>query len=168
MRPVRVVYRKYDGSLHWHQWMHRLGEDRYGLWLGAPADSTAQRGSEPPVVFADACVMLLPRQTWWTAAFNDRPPDNPTGAEIYCDITTPVEFTDDVVTMVDLDLDVIRRVDGSVVVDDEDEFAEHQVSFGYPPDVIAAAEASCEWLVSNIAGTEPFASAYKPYLDRVR
>ena len=32
----------------------------------------------------------------------------------------------------DLDLDVIRTGDGTVFVDDEDEFAEHRVSLAYP------------------------------------
>ena len=36
-------------------------------------------------------------------------------------------------TAVDLDLDVIRRFDGSWFVDDEDEFAEHQVSSATRP-----------------------------------
>jgi hypothetical protein len=32
---VRVVFRRYDGSLHWHNTMKRLGEDSHGIWLGA-------------------------------------------------------------------------------------------------------------------------------------
>ena len=36
-REVRVVYTKYDGSLHWHMSMRYLGEDEHGIWLGAPA-----------------------------------------------------------------------------------------------------------------------------------
>lgn len=36
--------------------------------------------------------------------------------------------------MVDLDLDVVRRFDGSAEILDEDEFAEHQVRYGYPPE----------------------------------
>jgi hypothetical protein len=34
-REIRVVYTKFDGSLHWHQVMHYLGEDEHGIWLGA-------------------------------------------------------------------------------------------------------------------------------------
>ncbi|WP_180935649.1 DUF402 domain-containing protein [Nocardioides ungokensis] len=33
---------------------------------------------------------------------------------------------------VDLDLDVVRGRTGRVWIDDEDEFAEHRVRFGYP------------------------------------
>ena len=135
MRNVRVVYRKYDEKLHWHQWMRYLGEDEYGVWLGAPAGSVSQRGDEPVVTQEQAHVQLFPRDQWFTAIFNDEP----RYTEIYADITTPVEFSDDVVTMIDLDLDVIKRRDGTVFIDDEDEFAEHQVKYAYPADVIATA-----------------------------
>jgi uncharacterized protein len=49
-REVRVVYTKYDGSLHWHMTMRYLGEDEHGIWLGVPAHSSVRRGAEPPVV----------------------------------------------------------------------------------------------------------------------
>ena len=42
--------------------------------------------------------------------------------------------------MVDLDLDVIRFGDGRVEVVDRDEFEVHQHTFGYPPDIVEAAE----------------------------
>ena len=165
MRDVRVVYRKYDEKLHWHQWMRYLGEDEYGVWLGAPPNSVAQRGDEPEIVQSQAVVQLFPRDKWFTAAFNDEP----RWTEIYCDITTPVEFGEDVFTMIDLDLDVIRRRDGTtVLVDDEDEFAEHQVKYGYPADVVATAQATCDWLVGAVVTEEPFLTVYKSYLDKVR
>lgn len=164
MRNVRLVYRKYDESLHWHQWMKYLGDDQYGVWLGSPAGSVSQRGDEPEVVNESAHVMLCPRDRWFTAMFNDEP----RSTEIYCDITTPAEFTDDLVTMIDLDLDVIRKRDGQIIIDDEDEFAEHQVKYGYPADVIAQAQASCDWLVTAVATEEPFLTVYKKYLDLIR
>jgi protein associated with RNAse G/E len=164
MRDVRVVYRKYDQRLHWHQWMRYLGEDQYGVWLGAPPNSVSQRGSEPEVAHSQAHVQLFPRDKWFTAIFNDEP----RRTEIYCDITTPVTFGEAEFTMIDLDLDVVKRRDGTIYVDDEDEFAEHQVMFGYPPDVIAAAQSTCDWLVQAVATEEPFLSAYKTHLDKIR
>ena len=161
---MRAVYRKYNESLHWHEWLLNLGEDEHGLWLGAPPNNVAQRGEEPPIVAPQAHVVLFPRGQWWTASFNDRPQKT----EIYCDITSPVEFSAGLVTMIDLDLDVIRRRNGTVLIDDEDEFAEHQVKYGYPPEVIASAQASCDWLAANVAVSEPFVSAFKPYLDKAR
>jgi uncharacterized protein len=163
---VRIVYRKYDGSLHWNMIMKRLGEDEHGVWTGADSSTAWHKGDGPPVVVGHPHVMLFPRDTWWTASFNSQP----AMTEIYCDISTPVRWPDPhEVTMVDLDLDVVRRrADGQVVLLDEDEFAEDQVKYGYPDDVIRASLEAAEWLMVALAdGTEPFASAYLSYLAMV-
>ena len=75
-------------------------------------------------------VLLVPRGRGMTAMFYTEHPEQ--AFELYVDITTPPVWDGDHVTAVDLDLDVIRRFDGSWYVDDEDEFAEHQVGYGYP------------------------------------
>jgi protein associated with RNAse G/E len=161
---VRVVYRKYGGSLHWNHPGSLLGEDEHGVWIGCPAGMVARRGYEPPTVFAFASVMLFPREAWWTAAFNAKPRE----PEIYCDVTTVPQWHDGEVTMVDLDLDVLRFRDGRVHLDDEDEFAEHQVSYGYPDDIINQAERSAAWLMEAVSGaTGPFAGAHEPWLSLV-
>jgi uncharacterized protein len=165
-RDVRVVYTKYDGSLHWHFTMRYLGSDEHGVWLGAPADTPTQRGTEPPIVLGHAWVHLIPDRQWWTAAFNV----GPTDTEIYCDITTEARWLNPgEVTMVDLDLDVVRlRADGQVLLVDEDEFAEHQVRYGYPAGVIRQAEqAAAALLVAIRARAEPFGTAYLAWLDRI-
>jgi protein associated with RNAse G/E len=162
---VRVVYRKYDGSLHWNMTMTWLGEDEYGVWTGAGADNTWRKGYEPPVVVGHGQVLLLPRDSWWTASFNLEP----ARTEIYCDISSPVQWLSPrEVTMVDLDLDVCRRQDGLVVLLDEDEFAEHQVKYGYPAEVIKASIDAAAWLQVALGdGTEPFATVYRSYLARL-
>jgi uncharacterized protein len=165
-RDVRVVYTKYDGSLHWHQVMQYLGEDEHGIWLGGRAGSTTQRGDEPPIVLKQAFVGLIPEDQWWTATFNG----DPAKTEIYCDIGTPARWPNPaLVTMVDLDLDVLRvRADQRVIVVDEDEFAEHQLRYGYPPDVISEAERAAAWLLDAIsAKAEPFGAAYLSWLEMV-
>ena len=68
-----MVIRKYDGSLHWHARLHRLGEDEHGVWLGAPRQTAWQRGSEPRVAMKAAHVSLCPRDGWWVANFNAAP-----------------------------------------------------------------------------------------------
>jgi protein associated with RNAse G/E len=162
---VRVVYTKYDGSLHWHETMTRLGEDEHGVWLGAPAGVSARKGHEPAIVVPHAHVMLFRPDVWWTAVFNAPPAK----VEIYCDITSPIRWpTTAEVTMVDLDLDVIRHRDGSVFIDDEDEFAEHRVRYAYPADVVDQARAATAWLAAAVGdGTEPFATRYRVWLDQV-
>ncbi|WP_458085334.1 DUF402 domain-containing protein [Streptomyces malaysiensis] len=163
---VSVNYRKYDGSLHWNLRMRRLGEDGHGVWLGLPAGAVMRKGYGPPVPIECAHVMLFPHEVWWTAVFNAAPRET----EVYCDIATPPEWVSDhEVTMVDLDLDVLRkRTDGSTLLVDQDEFAEHQVRYGYPADVIAEAEAAGRWLMDAVDGrAEPFGNAFEPWLGMV-
>lgn len=162
---VQLVYTKYDGSLHWHLTMRLLGEDEHGIWLGAPRPTTMRKGDNPLVVLDYASVSLIPRNGWWTASFNDEP----ASTEIYCDITSTARWTGTgEVTMVDLDLDVLRMRDGAVLLVDADEFAEHRVRYGYPADVVAAAERAASWLNEALAdGTEPFATEYRRYLAQV-
>jgi protein associated with RNAse G/E len=163
-RVISVVYRKFDGSLHWHHPARLLGEDEFGRWIGCEPGTTARRGTEPAVVWEHAIAMLIPRDAWWTATFNAEPDET----EIYCDITTVPEWRGDEVTAVDLDLDVLRMRDGRVVLDDEDEFAEHQVRYAYPADVIAGAEMSAAWLLEAVRQRrEPFGTAYEGWLRQV-
>ena len=64
---------------------------------------------------------------------------------------------------------MVRELDGRVWVDDEDEFAEHQVSLGYPSDVIAAARASCDRLVALVGGGHPpYDGSAAPVVRRAR
>lgn len=159
-----MVYRKYDGALHWNQEGLWLGEDEHGRWLGMPPHTPARRGHEPPVVHPQAHVALFPPDAWWTAVFNAEPERT----EIYCDVSTVPQWRDGEVTMVDLDLDVRRRRDGTVQLLDEDEFAAHGAKYGYPGDVVSAARAAAEWLEHALRGdTEPFAGGYRRWLAKV-
>jgi protein associated with RNAse G/E len=162
---VRVVFRKYDGSLHWNFPMYRLGEDRYGTWLGAPKDTVMWRGEEAfPATVSDH-VVLFPVGEWWTAVFNAEPYK----VDIYCDVNTPPQWLSPAeVTMIDLDLDVLRERGGPVKIVDQDEFAEHQVRYRYPAAVIARAEAAADRLYAAIsAGEEPFGEVGAAWLARV-
>jgi uncharacterized protein len=166
-RDVRVVYTKYDGSLHWNETMRFLGEDAHGAWLGAGAGGVSRKGHGPAVVIEQPHLLLVPAGAWWTATFNG----TPARSEIYCDITSPPRWPHPgEVTMADLDLDVVRRrADQQVELLDEDEFAEHQVRYGYPADVIAAAERSAAWLMEAVgARAEPFGRAAAEWFDLVR
>jgi uncharacterized protein len=162
---IRVVYTKYDGSLHWNHDALLLGEDAHGVWAGARAGALLRRGHDHEVVFREPFVMLFPRDGWWTASFNARP--NKT--EVYCDITTVPQWPDPAtVTMADLDLDVIRKRSGRIYLDDEDEFAEHRVRYGYPPQVVEEAQRAADALMAAVRGrTGPFAGAHLPWLARV-
>jgi protein associated with RNAse G/E len=166
MRDIRIVYRKYDGSLHWHLTMSYLGEDEHGVWVGSAPGNTMRKGDGPLVSIPHTNIGLFPRGAWWTGFFNGEPER----VKIYCDITTPPEWTSpDEVTMIDLDLDVCRRrEDGSVHLLDEDEFETHQRLYGYPPEVVSSAQQAADHLLKAISeGAEPFSTVYRSWFERV-
>jgi protein associated with RNAse G/E len=162
---VRVEYRKYDGALHWNLVMHRLGTDEHGTWLGLPSGSSMSKGDGPPVPIPQPHVILFPRDTWYTAVFNGEP----AAVEVYCDLTTPPTWpTPDLVSMVDLDLDVLRkRGAAEALLVDEDEFAAHETLYGYPRDVIDAAQAAARALLAAVtARTGAFGGAHRARLKK--
>ncbi len=151
---VQVRFGKWGGRPHWEMDLRYLGSDHFGDWLGSPAGMPLRRPGRTSWTDAEFA-MLVPRHGDYVASFNG------TGVSdaIYVDITDQPVLDDHSLHAVDLDLDVVLRYDGRLYVDDEDEFAEHQVAFGYPPETIAAAEQSCAAVVAAItAREEPWAS----------
>ncbi|NRQ39001.1 YgaC family protein [Nonomuraea sp. NN258] len=146
MNDVRIVYRKYGGALHWNHPGLLLGEDEHGVWVAAPAGTAARKGHGPTVTWETDAIMLFPRDAWWTASFNAAPHKS----WVYVDVTTVPVWDEGEVSMVDLDLDVILMRDGRLILDDEDEFAEHQVLLGYPPELISRAEETARWLLGEV------------------
>lgn len=168
---VRVVARKWGDRPHWEYDALRLGEDEHGTWLGSPAGTFLSR---PGVAFhtEQDFVTLIPHTGWFLASFYaDGPGALPSGwVEVYVDIATEPEWSDGTVTAVDLDLDVVRGRTGRVWVDDEDEFAEHRVRFGYPDHVVRAATESCaEVQAAVVARRAPYDGVVGPqWLERLR
>ncbi|MEO6414375.1 MAG: DUF402 domain-containing protein [Pedococcus sp.] len=144
---MRGRYTKWGGKRHHGADLVYLGADEHGDWLGDPVGNQWSGGPTPFVSVTDN-VLLVPRGRGMTAMFYSEHPEQ--AFELYVDITSVPQWQDDLVTAVDLDLDVIRRFDGSWYVDDEDEFAEHQVAYAYPGDVITGAEAECARVVDEI------------------
>ncbi|MFE5112361.1 DUF402 domain-containing protein [Streptomyces sp. NPDC056663] len=164
---VLVDIRKYDGSLSAQWTATRLGEDEHGVWLGTAqgVDVSSDTGGWTSRF---ASVMLVPRGEWWTATFC-----MDSGPEMYCDVCTVPEWNADgtVLHTVDLDLDVVRPRGGEVRIEDEDEFAEHRVRYGYPDNVTDKAQQTCEWLMEASRrggdGIEPFAWVYRHWLGLI-
>lgn len=161
---VRVVFLKYDGRPHRSYPARYLGADESGTWLGVPAGTRALVDGTRETLREEPYVLLVPQRAWWTAMFNAAP----RRTEVYCDITTPAKWSGDEVTVIDLDLDVRRRRWGDIERLDEDEFAEHTLHYGYPDEVVAEATAASLWLATALGdGTEPFATAFRPWLAQV-
>ncbi len=155
---------KWGDRPHWEYDATYLGVDQHGTWLGCPTGTFYSRpGMEFVATFAG--VVLIPAgDAPHLAAFND----GHAQAATYVDITTPPVFDGELLRAVDLDLDVVKRQDGAIYLDDEDEFAEHQVSFGYPPEVVAMAERSAADVLTAVrAGTAPYDGTADAWLARL-
>jgi hypothetical protein len=167
--PVRLELTKWGDRPHWAFTAWWLGSDRHGDWIGIPRGTPMDRPGahyEPPV----PQIGLVPSsdlpddERGWLATFHDAP----SHIWVYVDMTTPPVWDGATIRAVDLDLDVIRGRDGDVVVDDEDEFAEHRVAFGYPDEVIALAEASRDRVRAAILGEHaPYDGSHESWLRRL-
>ena len=161
---LAVIMTKWGERPHWEFPVTYLGADEHGDWAGLPAGTAFHRPGAD-FVSANDQVTLPPAEGWWVATFHA-----PGGAawanlggatlDLYVDITTPAALDGSEVRCVDLDLDVLRGDNGVVIVDDVEEFAEHQGAFGYPAEVVRAAEESCAAVYAAAsARTPPFDGA---------
>lgn len=158
--PVRVRCTKWGDRPHWEWEATVLDVDEHGVWLHMPAGTQMSRPGLS--VHEDVeWVALAPHDQPWLAGFYPEPKR----VTVYVDMATVprwdrLEAGGWEVTAVDLDLDVILTREGHLFVDDEDEFAVHQVELGYPPEIVDLAQRSRDWVHDAIAtGTEPFGRA---------
>lgn len=152
---VRVRATKWLGQAHWEFDGRWLGADEHGDWVGFPAGTRFARPGHGFTATWDS-VSLFPR-AGWAAGFNA---EHPRGLGIYVDLATVPEWRADAsvpagpagpvgstassswtVSYVDLDLDVVERAGSPAFIDDEDEFAEHAVEYGYPTELMARVRA---------------------------
>ncbi len=150
-----MVFAKWGGRPHWEFDALRLGEDEHGTWLGAPAGTPMTR---PGARFRIGVTqVVLAPDAAFVASFYAPGNAGPNPCEVYVDISTVPSVDATTMTAVDLDLDVVRGWTGRVWVDDEDEFAQHRVRFGYPADVVQLAVTSCEQVRRAVAASQaPF------------
>ena len=151
MQPVRMVFTKWGGRPHWEYDAVVLGRDGHGLWLGLPTGSEVARPGAHLVTREDQ-VVLVPEAGYVATFYAD---GGPAPCEVYVDITTRPVHDGPAVRAVDLDLDVLRGRSGRVWVDDEDEFAEPRLRFGYPDAVVADAVAGCEQVRLRVEAAAP-------------
>ncbi|HEX8780249.1 MAG TPA: DUF402 domain-containing protein [Nocardioides sp.] len=175
---VRVEMTKWGERPHWSYDATYLGSDEHGDWLGLPAGTAYSRPGRRFAIPYDH-VGLVPAEVggerpWHMAVFyTDGGPVwaalGGSPVAVYVDMTTPPVWDGTTVRAVDLDLDVVRGFNGTVIVDDEDEFADHQVRFGYPVDVIEGARTSCDAVLTEVrTGAAPYDGSHVAWLDALR
>jgi protein associated with RNAse G/E len=164
MNLVHIDMRKWRDHLHWQFDAHMIGKDKHGTWLHVPSDTIVKRGTGPSRPLGIGFVGLVPNDRWWVVEFYTSHPWH----AVYVNIGTPPVWDGERVHQVDLDLDVVRKVDGSIVVLDEDEFAEHQARYSYPVDLINGARTAATEAVGHLQRREePFGSASDAWIAQV-
>lgn len=160
---IQQRYRKYDGTPHWRFDSAYLGSDNHGIWVGgAPGDVFERPGRR---FLADAHYVTLIPEAPFVATFNAK--SSAVHSEIYVDMMSLPQWRGTLVEAIDLDLDVVRRFSGEVRIDDEDEFAEHQIAFGYPPELIDSVRRTADGLLEAIRNQhEPFGRVGFDWLAR--
>lgn len=170
--PVELAFSKYDGQPHWTYPARFLGRDGYGSWIGGGAGTVLSRPGLHYVWDGDF-VLLVPTDRAFVVTMNG--PTSLVRSEFYVDITTvpswhrPADGRGAQVRAVDLDLDVVRRFgERQAFLDDEDEFEEHRVRFGYPADLVETARSEAARVLADLsADAEPYRSVAAGWLARV-
>lgn len=165
MAPVTVQFLKNPDVLHWGFEAILLGEDEYGRWIGLPEGSRRWKGERQVRPAAEDAVLCAPHDGWWHLHYNG----SVSQYSHFVDIVTPPRWVaPGRYEMVDLDLDVTRSHDGTVSVEDEDEFELHQVKYGYSEEMIERARTETDWVVEALAsGIEPFFEVADSWLKRL-
>lgn len=134
--------------------MQHLGTDEAGIWLLAPKGAEASYAARGPAPLPVNFLTLVPHATGWIATWmwgNDA-----IDIDVYVDVVgDPRWVSATELRVIDLDLDVIRRRNGHVSLDDEDEFLENVTLRRYPADVVQRARATAGELVEAVAQRRP-------------
>jgi len=165
MRPVTVQFLKNPDILHWGFEALFLGEDEYGSWIAVPKGTNRWKGEETFHPTREPAVFCAPHEGWWHLHYNGVT----TRFSHFVDIVTPPKWvSENRYEMIDLDLDVIVHQDGTVEIEDEDEFEIHQVRYEYPEEMILRAEAETQRIVGVLEKREePFFEIAATWLEQI-
>ena len=166
-RPVTVQFLKNPDIVHWGFEAHWLGEDEWGDWIGLPVGSVRWKGEASVRPTRSDAVFCAPRGEWWHLHYNGS--EGHRYSHFVDIVTPPVWVSDGRYEMIDLDLDVAVHVDGTVEIQDEDEFEIHQVEYGYSEEMIERASEETRRVVAAFAEREePFFEVAEAWLAEVR
>lgn len=147
---VRMSQRKWPDRPHWAYDMTVLGADRRGTWAAVRRGTPARKAGGPIRELPSFVVLVPAADPWIVECYLGHPK-----VVTYINIGTVPKLAGGQVIQVDLDLDVVLRQDGSVVVEDRDEFRAN--SGNYPGDLAELAEHATSRAVSLLEGTsDPF------------
>lgn len=124
--------------------------DSSGHWLSLPRGAQWTAPHDSGLLPFDVVVLLVPNSplvTWWC--------DRPTGRRLEVDVCLPPTEADGDWSFIDLELDVYRYADGSVTVEDEDEFMDACRAGHISTGDAGIAEAACSEAVTQLRAAQP-------------
>ncbi|HXW01268.1 MAG TPA: DUF402 domain-containing protein [Anaerolineae bacterium] len=150
MRKVKVISKKYDGSLR----------DEYETRLYAESDETIILFSEPGLRYLDhrkaawfeaqdGLLEIYFKHRWYNVWHIAEQVSNLN--LIYVNIALPATFPENVVEWTDLDLDYRVHLDQAVERLDQTEFEQNVQRLRYPPDLIEQVGAACREVEAGLA-----------------
>ena len=150
MRKVKVVSKKYDGSLR----------DEYETALVAETDETITLFSVPGFPYwdhrkggwfaaQDGLLEIYFKHRWYNL-WHICEQFSQTNL-VYINLAMPATLQGDTLTWVDLDLDYRVHLDNSVELLDEADFAQNTQRMGYPPSLIEQVHATCRAIEAGLA-----------------
>ena len=142
MRKIKIISRKYDGSLRDEYEAFLYAEDEERLVVYAPSgtldyDHHNQAWSAAP----DGLLELYFKTRWYTVWHICEQKRN--FNQMYIHISLPATLTATGIEWVDLDLDYRVHLDGRIERLDEQEYRAHQATMGYPAAMHAQVQAAC-------------------------
>lgn len=156
-RWIKVQAYKHDGLLH-RQWSPAfLVEETPEYWALASKTSLVTEGDGRKWITKENAVFLLFKNRWMNviAMFKEN-----RGICYYVNIATPTILDDGHLKYIDYDLDIKLYPDHIEKTLDENEYARHIQTYGYPHDLSDAIERSAEEVKAMIAkGEFPFIDA---------
>ena len=166
-RWIKVQAYKHDGLLH-RQWSPAfIVEETSEYWALASKASLVTEGDGRKLMTKEKAIFLLFKHKWMNAIamFKER------GICYYVNIASPTILDNGYLKYIDYDLDIKLYPDHMEKVLDENEYARHVQTYGYPKELSRIIEASAEDVKDMIAkGMFPFIDEeiekmYQKFLD---
>jgi uncharacterized protein len=166
MRKVKVISKKYDGSLR----------DEYETYLYSESDEMIRLFSPPGLSYwdhrkgarfegTDGLLEIYFKRRWYNVWHIAEQVSNLN--LIYVNIAMPATLQADVVEWTDLDLDYRVHLDHSLERLDQEEFEQNALRMGYPPSLIEQVGAACRKVEAGLAQWI-FPFDYEPQVELYR
>jgi len=154
---------KYDSSPHWVVPGFYLGQDKYGHWLHQPAGALVARPGTAHLAASNALCLIPHSGQWIATLYADALED----FDVYIDLSSNIGWRRMKrgaweVNSIDMDLDVIRSRSQGVFLDDEDEFAEHEIGMNYPASLVRSIGREAGLLLGTVINNDaPFNAEHR-------